>query len=296
MQGVFLIHTYNTLEQHLLDKAEELHYDVCIFDASDTEAGRNAIDEMAPGKVRHVENTGHNITSYFTYFADHLEAGDLPDLVCLLKGNILGRHCSREYFDQVIGNTFFTFLYEERPMRDRYSKATKETLSRNGGKDPSEGCIANILTQSWYIEQNSSWYMRVDTHTSRYFDDYDDVLRFVYKDPVIPKYVLFSPGACYIVPRDQIALHGPAFYRNLNKLQDYTLTPGFPAEAYIIERMLPVIFTDRSAVNPWMEDERVFDEKLQEAKESLARKRQERAEAIANRTFLDKVKGRLKRL
>ena len=71
MQGVFLIHTYNTLEQHLLDKAEELRYDVAIFDASDTKEGQETIESMAPGHVRHVENTGHNITSYFTYFADH---------------------------------------------------------------------------------------------------------------------------------------------------------------------------------------------------------------------------------
>lgn len=291
MDGLFLIHTYNELQQHLLDKCKELGYGLCIFDASDDPRKAQKIEKQAPGCVRQVPNTGHNITSYFAYFAEEIEKGTLPEVLCLLKGNMLGRHCSEEYFDRVIGNTFFTYLYEEKAMRERYSKATPETLARNGGKDPSAGSIALLLTQSRYIEENNSWYMHQDTHTARYFDEFDDFLRFVYKDPVIPKYVSFSPGACYIVRREQVEMHSAAFYRNLNRLQNYTLQPGFPAEAYLIERLLPVIFEEHYEENPWMSDEKAFGQKIEEAAGALEEKRK----ALQNRSFFDKVKGRLQR-
>ncbi len=256
----FLIHNYNTVPTELLERCN----DYLIMDASDDENVRNQLDALEL-HVQHITNTGHNITSYFTWIADRLEEGNLPEVVALCKGNMIGRHCSAEYFDRVYDNKWFTYLYEERDMRDRYSKATKETLDRNNGKDPSEGSIARLVTESHYLEDNNSWYMQEDSHPKRYFARYDDLLRFIYRDPIIPKEVMFAPGACYIVRQEQLQLHRPAFYRNLNKLQNYTIEPAFPAEAYIIERILPIIWEEQYEVNPWMEDETAFDRKLLEA-------------------------------
>ena len=69
--------------------------------------------------IKDVENTGHNITSYFSYFAEHYDS--LPEVLCLLKGNMIGRHCSMEFFQQVCQNKSFTFLYEEKQYWDKYS-------------------------------------------------------------------------------------------------------------------------------------------------------------------------------
>ena len=269
----FLIHNYNTVPDRLLEYCSRY----LIMDASDDGKTKEA---LAAGGfcVQDVENTGHNITSYFRWFAEHYD--ELPEVVLLGKGNMIGRHCSEEYFEKVYRNTWFTFLYEEAAMRPRYSKATAKTLAENGGKDPSEGSIASLLSQSRYLEENNSWYMQTGTHPCRYFATLDDFLPFVYKDPVIPKYISFSPGACYIVRREQIRLHSPQFYLNLNKVMDYTLDPAFPAEAYIVERLLPVIFEESCEENAWMNDPDAFDEKLEEE-----RKKRETAAAEDHRRF-----------
>lgn len=107
---------------------------------------------------------------------------------------------------------------------------------------------------------------------------------------MIPKYVEFAPGGCYILRKEQVELHSASFYRNLNKIQNYTITPGFPAEAYIIERLLPIIFNERCEVNPWMNDDESFDMCLAEQAKRLTEKK----EALSNRTFFQKVKDHLK--
>ncbi len=274
----FLIHNYNTVPAKLLEYCEEY----LIIDASDDEAVQKELAGQNLN-VQKTENTGHNITSYFTWIAEQIEAETLPEVVVLCKGNMLGRHLSEEYFAGVYNNKWFTYLYEEKAMRDRYSKATAETLERHGGKDPSEGSIASLMTQSRYLEENNSWYMKEQTHPCKYFDDFDDLLRFVYKDPVIPKFISFSPGACYVVRREQLLMHSAAFYRNLNKLQNYTLDPAFPAEAYIIERMMPIFWEENYDINPWMENEQLFDQKLEEAEAFLCQKKEKEGEGRLSR-------------
>ena len=308
----FLIHNYNTIPEELLTCCS----DYLIMDASDDRSVSQALDELGLNMV-HVQNTGHNLTSYFSWMADQVSAEEsrkaglsrgeqpgstdgttltsdaapaCPEVVCLCKGNMIGRHCSREYFDRVCGNTWFTYLYEEYAMRPRYSKATKEVLEENHGRDPSEGSIAALVTESCYLEENNSWYAETGTHPYRYFRRYDDLLTFVYRDPVIPKQVMFSPGGCYIVRREQFLRHSAAFYRNLNRIMDYTLDPAFPAEAYMVERMMPVIFESSYEVNPWMDDEKLFEEKLAECEENVKRELEEQ------RSCSRSVIGRLRRI
>ena len=115
-----------------------------------------------------------------------------------------------------------------------------------------------------YVEKNNSWYVDSPNHPKKYFNDVDDLLRFIYKDPMIPQYCMFSPGACFIVRREQILKHSREFYRNLNKIMNYAMDPSFPSEAHQIERILPIIFTSLCEVNDWMNDEAAFEAKLPE--------------------------------
>ena len=266
----FLIHNFHTVPEKLLSYAS----DYALFDATDDDGGqtRRAL-EQAGIAWQPVHNTGHNITTYFQWFADNYEK--LPEVTALLKGNILGRHCSEEYFARVCKNSWFTYLYEDKAARQQFAK---------NGLDTAAG-TAFYATESQFVEVNNSWYASSENHPHRYFDNYDDLFRFIYKDPVVPRYYLFSPGACYILRREQIQLHGPAFYRNLNKIMDYGIAPHFSSEAHQIERMLPVIFEMRYEVNPWMEDEGLFDQELEKRRQIMETKEAARAAAAENLSF-----------
>ena len=240
----FVIHNYNTVPTHLLDYC----VDHVLYDASDDPS---VIERLAGWKRRAVRNTGHNITSYFRYFDESYES--LPAFVALLKGNIIGRHVSKEFFDRVYDNHHYTFLYEDRTVR--------ETVNRG---------VYFLAQENEYLEVNNSWY--VDSrHPKRYFWEYNRLLRFVFKDPVLPEYCLFSPGACYIVTREQVRKRSRQFYVNLHKIMSYVEGSRFPSEAHMVERMLHTIFTACYPVNDWMNDEADFERALSEvAAESKA--------------------------
>lgn len=245
----FVIHNFNTVPEKLLEYCK----DYIIYDASSDEKVRNDLEKRGYHYVP-VENTGHNITSYFRYFADFYDK--LPEYMCLCKGNMIGRHCSKEYFDRVYQNQSFTFLYED---KDIFGK-----LKQQGILSQEDEPIECLISESHYLEENTSWYVESPNHPHRYFDEYNSLLSFIYKKPVIPKYNVFSPGACYIVNRSQVRKHTPEFYRNMNKIMDYGLNPSFPSEAHHVERMLPVIFGESYEENEWMNDEALFEKKLEE--------------------------------
>lgn len=245
----FLIHNYNTVPSDLLQYCENY----ILIDASDDAKTIEELDKQGI-KYKHVENTGHNLTSYFHYFIDNYE--ELPEWIALLKGNIIGRHVSKEYFERVYRNKWFTYLYQDKKMWDRYKK---------GGDEKS---IASLLCEEGYMELNNSWYMN-QSHSYRYFYDMDDFYRFVYKNPVIPRYCTFSPGGCYIVNREQIQKNSKTFYKNLNTLMEYRKEVNFPAEAFMVERILPWIFTSRYETNSWMENEDDFAAMLEKCEASV---------------------------
>ncbi len=248
--NLFLIHNYNTVPLDLLSYCK----DYIIFDCSDKpEVRENLRKNNIP--FTEVPNTGHNITSYFRYFAEEYE--HLPEVICLLKGNMFGRHLTEDYFAKVCARSYFTFLFLEPEGWGRFGK-----FAPDGTKNPETGTF--LSAENVFTEPNNAWYTEIERHPKKYFDDPDDLIRFIYKNPPIPKYYSFAPGACYIVRSEQIRLHGPAFYKNLNKLMDYGKAPDFPSEAHMVERILPILFNSALEVNPWMEDEAAFVAKLPE--------------------------------
>lgn len=252
----FVIHNFNTIPTDLLSYCENY----IIYDCSNDANIVSKLDSMNLNLI-HIPNTGHNITSYFSYFDSNYSS--LPEVLCITKGNMLGRHCSKEYFDKVYDNTFFTYLYENKEDAPRYSKSFSDSSNKS---------ISFLATESQYLENNNSWYVESPNHPHKYFDNFDDLLTFIYKKPVIPRYTLFSPGACYILRREQVTKNTPVFYRNINKLMNYGLNPSFPSEAHQIERMLPIIFESSYEVNEWMNSETLFGEKLQERLDYMAKK------------------------
>ena len=246
----FLIHNFNTVPDELL----ALCNDYLIYDCStDENTKKNLHDRNL--SVKDVDNTGHNITTYFSFFDEYYD--NLPEVICLLKGNMIGRHCSMEFFKQVMDEKSFTFLYDEKQYWDKFSKFDGENKRNETGN-------TFLAMENVYVEKNTSWYVESQNHPKKYFNDVDDLLRFIYKKPMIPQYFMFSPGACYIVRKEQILRHSREFYRNLNKLMNYGMNPSFPSEAHQVERILPILFTSLCETNEWMDDEKAFEEKLPE--------------------------------
>ena len=157
-----------------LDEIKNLTNDVefVIGNIADPINAKKVIDRaIEKYNVIDVENTGHNITTYFSYFDEHYD--NLPEVICLLKGNMIGRHCSREFFEQVYDNKTFTFLYDEKQYWDRLSKY-------NENKEKNEIGTTFLAMENVYVEKNNSWYVDSPNHPKKYFNDVDDLLRFIY--------------------------------------------------------------------------------------------------------------------
>lgn len=235
---MFIIDNFNTVPCEILTYCNYYKlYDASTDNKIPVELGRKGI------KFTKIPRTGHNISTYFRYFTEYYD--NLPDVMCLTKGHMIGRHCSKEFFDKVYNNKYFTFLYEDKNVK----------LKRG---------VNSLIMENQYLEKNDSWYVGSPSHPHRYFDSYNRLLKFIYKNPIIPEYCVFAPGGCYIVLKEQVYKHSKEFYINLNKIISYGLDPNFPSEAHQIERMLPVIFEANYEENEWMNDEREFNRRIEE--------------------------------
>lgn len=210
-------------------------------------------------------NTGHNISNYFRFFVDNYDS--LPGRMALLKGNIFPRHLSQEFFERVYDNQCYTFLYEDRKNRDKPG-------------------IAYQLYDGAFLEINNAWYARARPH--KYFVTPNELLLFLFKDPIIPHWLLFSPGACYIVSREQVRKYPAAFYENLLSLVSYTY---FPSEAYHVERLLNVIFGANYDLNDWARETDKFNQELEALSERNRASRQQRR---GFRSVVGRLKSALK--
>ena len=259
---IFVIHNFNMVPNDLLKYCENY----VLYDAS-TEPGITDRLEEEGIKYTKIQNTGHNLTTYFNYFADHYDS--LPEFMCLLKGNILGRYCSAEFFQRVYTNKYFTYLYEDKNVILKHD-------------------INFLAMENMYLEKNDSWYVGSPDHPHRYFDNFNRLLQFVYQDAPVPEYCIFAPGGCYIISREQVLKNSREFYMNLNKIMSYGLEPNFPSEAHQIERMMPVIFSANYKVNPWMNNEIEFDKKI-EAERLITIENDAKRNRGQLRKFIDRI-------
>jgi len=169
----------------------------------------NRGEKIDDTKAIQVENIGYNIHDYLSFIIENYEK--LPDVVQFTKGNILERHITKEEFDEVCNNKTFTPLL------------TKNHETQSGISFYNENGI--------YEEKNTSWYLY--SYDAKYYFSYAEFAKdfdIKYKD-----YLPFAPGACYIVPKDNILKHSKDYYSRLRDLVSWT---QLPAEAHLIERTL----------------------------------------------------------
>jgi hypothetical protein len=166
---------------------------------------------------------GYNISDYMKFIIDYYD--NLPEVTVFLKGNTIGRHLSKEYFDKVINNQYFTSLEDWR-------EHDPNQLSLQNG-------YAMFSCEGGWLETNDSWYLNHPKHATKYFRNYNDFLSFCYKDPIYPKFVRFPPGGNFIVPKNYILKYDKVFYENLRTFTRHTRVSG---EGQMIERALYTIW------------------------------------------------------
>ncbi|WP_294870213.1 DUF3431 domain-containing protein [Sulfuricurvum sp. RIFCSPLOWO2_12_FULL_43_24] len=230
----FIISNHNLDPRHLLDYCS----DYLIYDQSQ----QAEYKEMLVGtKFVNARHTGHNISDYFTFFIHHYD--NLPETMILIKGNIFPRHLSQAFFERVYTKKTYTFLFEDKHCRN------------------SQSYSHFLFSENQYLEINNSWYVKDYPHW--YFQSFNELLQFFYKDPVLPRYNLFAPGACYIISKQQIQNYSAEFYKNLYKIMCYTVPVNpFPSEAHQIERLCHLIYSSTYEVQEYMNSEEAFDRAL----------------------------------
>ena len=166
---------------------------------------------------------GYNIYDYMTFIIDNYDK--LPEVIVFMKANTINRHITKESFDKIINNDYFTCI------EDWKFHALNQKSILNGN--------AMISCEGGWLEKNTSWYLNHPKHPTKYFISYNDFLNFCYKDPVIPKFIRFPPGGNYIVPKSMILKYDKVFYENLRVFTSHSRVPG---EGQLIERALFTIW------------------------------------------------------
>ena len=139
---------------------------------------------------------------------------DFPKTFMFLKNNILERHITKEEFDKICNNKIYTPL-----------------LTQNHKVDG----VINYYKDGLYYERNDYWYTNhFKIKDKKSFENLVSLLGV--KDD---KYLGFAPGACYIIPVDNIRKWPKWFYEELRDAVAYT---QLPAEAHLIERCMHKIF------------------------------------------------------
>ncbi len=192
-----------------------------IYDQSEIPKYPKGIDLK---KVIRSKHTGHNLSDNLTFIIDHYD--NLPEVTVFAKGNIFPRHSTKAFFDRVVNNEFFTSIEDYSIHKPNWPTCF---FGPDGG----------------YCEINKSSYLR-QNHPLKYFYDYNDFMKFCFKDPVTPRYTRFAPGANYIVPKANILKLPKIFYENLRLIVSYG---DFPGEAYILERAFHTLWTANFILN-----------------------------------------------
>ena len=158
------------------------------------------------------KNVGSNIYDYMCYIVDNYD--NLPEIMLFGKTNMFKRHITKEEFEKVKDNKIFT------PLLTQHHRVYSDQ----------EGVVC-YYDEGMYYERNDYWYLR--EHPTRTVNSMQELKKMLGMND--RKFNAFAPGACYIVPRENILRHSKEFYV---KLRDYCNWHETPGEAYLIERSL----------------------------------------------------------
>ena len=195
-------------------------------------SGKN-IDHITNNYIS-INNVGYNIYSYLKFIILNYE--NLPRVTVFCKDNIFTRHISIELFLRLINRRTFTCL-ENNSISDNFP-------------------VNLNISDDGFLEINNSWYKF--NFPRKYFSEYDQFYSYIFKDCNLPDFIRFSPGANFIVPKENILLRSKNFYMNLINFIDYS---KLSCESHFIERSLITIFNSNVQSSDQM-DNKITDEEL----------------------------------
>ena len=187
----------------------------------------NNIDHITENYIS-INNVGYNIYSYLKFIIDNYE--NLPNVTVFCKDNIFTRHLSIELFLKLIKRKTFTGLED-----DSLSSVFPANLK---------------MSDNGFVEINNSWYKF--NFPRKYFSGYDEFYSYIFNDCNIPDFLRFSPGANFIVPKENILLRSKNFYKNLMKFINYS---KLSCESHFLERSLNTIFNSNVKSASYMDNE-----------------------------------------
>jgi hypothetical protein len=171
------------------------------------------IKEYKPDEVivydKKDKNVGMNLLDYFDYIVKNYD--NLPDICIFAKGNMLERHITKPELDKIIHNKTLTPL-----MTANHRTYMPVCYYKDG----------------LFWEVNNQWY--VHHHPVKNFNELVTLLGVRGHE-----YLGFAPGACWLVPRENILKQTKEFYAKLITFIDYDANP---AEAHLLERSLHLLW------------------------------------------------------
>ena len=175
-----------------------------------------------------IKNVGYNLYSYLIFIIDNYD--NLPETIVFCKNNIFERHVDKKYFETLIEKEIFTSIEKE-----SYKLKSPASLR---------------LSDYEFNEINSSWYKY--NYKRQYFANYNEFHSFIFQTNHFPQYLSFSPGANYLVRRENILLRTKQFYQNLLLFISHS---QFSCESHYLERSLKIIWNSSLESNKIMNKE-----------------------------------------
>lgn len=179
---------------------------------------------MASDRVSSSLHSGHNLSDYLRYIIQNYYT--LPSRVGFIKGNLFPRHISKEIFLDRKRVPGFVSLYGD-----------INTFSPQYRFQPRIFYMAQQVAPGCYLEIANDWYAKYRSK-GRFYPNLSDLFLEIFGRSA-PKYVLFSPGACMIVPKENISRWPLELYQHLYEIVTYEL---FPVEAFHLERIMLYLF------------------------------------------------------
>lgn len=153
------------------------------------------------GTVIKTPNVGYNIWVIGKYILDHYD--NLPDISIFLKCNSLSKgQTTQENLERGLDADYF-FPMEADPISNNLISYRSFTINDRIFQEKMD-----------YLERsNTKVYPRIK--------NFADFLNDLFVIPKMPDYILFTPGNCYVVPKENILKRSKNFYKKMMIYTDY---------------------------------------------------------------------------
>jgi len=180
----------------------------------------NKGDSLEDDHVLNVKNISGNIKDIPEFIVANYN--NLPDTIVFIQASPY-EHCNKETFNNLINNKTFTSL-------------------ESYGLNPANAYEGRTL-EGGFLEKNNDWYISIinnQQNQSCKYSGFDEFMNHYFENYTRVGMIRFAPGACYIVPKENILYYPAKFWQSISD----DMQTKFSTESFIIERALWYIFSN----------------------------------------------------